>query len=66
MVHNRHMEEFDLYHAQKLDYLGDLAHEKAKELGKPGHSEGDSHYDCPACMESRYSNLSPKQFGSTK
>jgi hypothetical protein len=62
------MEDFDLYHAQKLDYLGDLAHQKAKELGRSGHSEGYSHQDCPECAHSRsgmYANLSPKQFGGT-
>jgi hypothetical protein len=63
-----HMDEVDLHHLRKLDYLADMGHAKAKELGRQGHSEGSSADECPEC--NRVSNevraerlLSEKQFG---
>jgi hypothetical protein len=62
------MSEIDLHHVQKLDYLADMGHAKAKELGRQGHSEGSSAYECPECtrvLEEVRSerNLSKEQFG---
>jgi hypothetical protein len=61
------MEEFDLHHLRKLDYLNDMAHAKAKELGRTGHSEGSDAGECPECNRVREevraeSKLSQSQF----